>query len=83
MGWSKYVQLSGELTSQDLPVAAFLILNMLRLPQTKMDVNSFFLLFFHNQTQLKLAFGMGALSELANVVFSQIKTFTSLDHVKL
>lgn len=68
---------------QNLPVAAFLILNMLSLPQTKMDVNCFFLLILHNQALLKITFGTGVLSALANVAFSQTKTLTSPDHVKL
>lgn len=55
---------------QNLPVAALLILNMLSLPQTKMDVNCFFLLFLHNQALLKVTFGTGVLSALATVAFS-------------
>lgn len=61
---------------QNLPVAAFLILNTLRLPQTKMDVNCFFLLILHNQALLKVAFGPGVLSALATVAFSQMETST-------
>lgn len=68
---------------QNLPVAAFLILNMLSLPQTKTDVNCFFLLILHNQALLKVTFGTGVLSALTNVAFSQTKTFTSPDDVKL
>lgn len=69
---------------QNLPVAAFLILNMLSLPQTEMDVKCFFfLLILHNQALLKITFGIGALSALANVAFSQTEILTSPDHVKL
>lgn len=55
---------------QNLPVAVFLILSMVSLPQTKMDVNCFFLLILHNQTLLKVTFGTGVLSALATVAFS-------------
>lgn len=58
---------------QNLLVANFLILNMLSLSQTKMDVNCFSLLVLHNQALLKVTFGTGVLSELANVASQRLK----------
>lgn len=66
---------------QNLPVAAFLILNMVSLPQTKMDVNCFFMLILYNQALLKLTFGTGVLSALATVVFTKTETSTPPHHI--
>lgn len=56
MGWSKQPHTVGRRTNepaQNLPVAAFLILNILSHPQTKMDVECFFLADFAQSSSVR------------------------------